>query len=98
MQLIERIIRFVLITRCTLLDSIRATVNGDWLLVQEIFLNLEPNMVHVLLAKINYLSLEAITLATLDSMMFIFSNCLNSNGKNHLIRRVEVNLRTLKVK
>jgi hypothetical protein len=44
------------------------------------------------------LSLEDITLATLDSMMSISLNYLSSNGRNHLIRRVVVNLRIQKVK
>jgi hypothetical protein len=36
--------------------------------------------------------------AILDSTMFIFSKYLNSNGKNHPIKKVVENLKILKVK
>lgn len=55
-------------------------------------------MLLVPLDKTNSLYLVAITLATFVSMMSTSSNYLSSIGKNLLTRRVEVNLKTLKVR
>jgi hypothetical protein len=84
--------------KCTLSKCWLTMLNGGPKPAKEISLSLELTTLLVPSAKTNSLSLVDIILLTSVSMMYTSLSYQNTNGKNLPTKRVEPNLKTLKVK